>query len=513
MNEPIKILLIEDNPGDIRLIRESLLGAAQARFEIQVATSLQAGLLCIRTDSFGAILLDLSLPDSFGMETLRVIHDETPLTAIIVLTGFADQQLGLRALQYGAQDYLVKDDTDGRILVRAIQYSIQRKQIEAAEQEQRHFAEALRQTAALLTSTLELNEVLDRMLTNLEHVIEHDAANIVLIEGDAPYIVRRRDKSKQRDAQQIQAESRLQLVGSPLLEYMQQTQQPVIIKDLQEAGRDWREVAAQANVRAYAGVPIHLRDETIGFINIFCFDPDAYDGYDTDRLAAFAEHAAIAIQNAKLYSHSRELASLQERQRLARELHDSVSQTLFTCQTMTESALRQFDVNPVKARSLLTQANALTTNALAEMRVLLLELRPAAMVRVSLRQLFEQYLAPMQSRLQLQIQLDIDPDLILSPDVQIALYRITQEALNNILKHSQATEVKLHIEDTETALTLEITDDGVGFDRSVVVATSLGLGIMQERADGIGAKLEIDTWPGGGTHISVLWPKPERALP
>jgi DNA-binding NarL/FixJ family response regulator len=330
MNETIRVLLIEDNPGDARLIREILQSENNVRFAVHHATSLQAGMLAIRTDYFDAILVDLSLPDSFGMETLLKVHQETPPTPVIVLTGFADRQIGLRALQYGAQDYLVKDDTDSNLLARSIQYAIERKRIEAAEQEQRRFAEALRQTAALLTSTLDLNEVLDRMLANIEHVVPHDAANIVLLEDEYAYIARRRDNGK-RDTDEIVAEGRLQLTGSPLLAQMQQTQRPVIIGDLQAAGSDTLSGAAEANVRSYAGVPIYLHEETIGFINIFCFAPNRFNRADSDRLMAFAEHAAIAIQNARLYTHSRELASIQERQRLARELHDSVTSPSRRC--------------------------------------------------------------------------------------------------------------------------------------------------------------------------------------
>lgn len=510
MNEVISILLIEDNPGDIRLIQERLLGVRDIDFHVQSARSLQAGLLCARTDEYSVVLLDLSLPDSFGMETLLTVREASPKIPIVVLTGFSDQQIGLQALQYGAQDYLVKDDTDAKLLVRSIRYAIQRKQMELAEQEQRRFAEALRQTAALLTSTLDLNEVLDRVLANIEHVVPHDAANIILSEENYLYIVRQHDNGGEHDVEQTLADGQLRLTSSALIEQMEQTQRPVIIHDLQAVDSGIMGIAIAANVRSYAGAPIHLHDETIGFISIFCIQPNGFTNDDADRLMAFAEQAAIALQNARLYTHSRELASLQERQRIARELHDSVSQTLFSCQAMTESALRQFESNPAKSRNLLTQTYHMTTNALAEMRVLLLELRPAAMTRISLRQLFEQYLNPLQSRLPLRIQLEIAPDLILTPEAQIALYRITQEALNNIIKHSQADEVKLSIKDDDKSLTLFIEDNGVGFDFSKVASTSLGLGIMQERADGIGAKLEIDTWPGGGTHISVTWPKPER---
>jgi signal transduction histidine kinase/CheY-like chemotaxis protein len=641
----VSVLLIEDNPGDTRLIQEMLRDSHDEVFTIVNATTLSEGLAHLRETTFDVVLLDLSLPDSFGVDTLVTVHDAHPHTAIVVLTGYADQKLGVNAVQAGAQDYLVKGDTDSKLLVRSLRYAIERhrvdealrrseeeyrsliddvfdtsvvavlildrnfsvvwcnevtqvyfgidrehllgrdkrelvddqlkcifadpddyarklldayekmaftdrfechvlagldreerwlehwsqpirsgmyaggrieqytditnrKRFEFAEYEQRQFAEALRDIAALLISTLDLDEVLDRILNNIEYVVPHDIANIMLRDAGRAYIARHRnthhDTPRQIDGRRIDPEK------VPVLQEMIHTGGPVIIGDISITDT-WPlldEVAIDHKaVQAYVGVPITLQDEIMGFINVFSTQSDFFDIEDAERLSAFAEQAAIALQNARLYRKSQELAAIEERQRLARDLHDSVSQTLFTCSAMAESALRQWQINPDRAHDLLQEVHQLSVTALAEMRVLLLELRPTTLTQVSLKQLFLQYLQPIQVRRHLEISLDINTEMTLPPDVQIALYRITQEALNNIDKHAQASHVTISVSDLGDDLALRIRDNGQGFNLHNLPATSLGLGIMRERAEAIGASFEIESQPGHGTCIHVIWPK------
>ncbi|MBC8171762.1 MAG: response regulator, partial [Anaerolineae bacterium] len=132
MENAIRILLIEDNPGDARLIRTMLLDQGSTDFALHCVETLQEAVLYSQEQSVNVILLDLSLPDSFGIDTLLKALNDMPDKAIIVLTGFDDQRLGVQAVQMGAQDYLVKDDIDGKLLRRAIRYSIERHRTETA---------------------------------------------------------------------------------------------------------------------------------------------------------------------------------------------------------------------------------------------------------------------------------------------------------------------------------------------------------------------------------------------
>jgi PAS domain S-box-containing protein len=225
--------------------------------------------------------------------------------------------------------------------------------------------------------------------------------------------------------------------------------------------------------------------------------------YNGGRIEQYAD----ITESKRLAEQARELIAMQERQRLARDLHDSVSQTMFTCRTLSETALRRFEKDPQSAHGLLKEVVEQTGNALDEMRILLLELRPAALTQVGLKALFEQYLGPIRGRRHFNVALALDDVPPLPPDVQIALYRIVQEAINNIDKHASAKNVEVSTVDTGDSLTVTIVDDGRGFDMKDVSATSMGLNIMRERAQQIGAIVEVDSKLGTGTRIRVIWEK------
>lgn len=643
-----RVLLIEDNVGDVRLIREMLREGTHSnqrssgvKFEVEVAGTLQEGLLALEQRSFHIVLLDLSLPDSFGVETLRAITAEDHRTPIVVLTGLDDERFGLEAVQFGAQDYLVKGDIDGKLLTRAIRYAIERymiesalrareeeyrsliddvfntsavavlifdkdftvvwindateiyfgvnrgeilgedvrilveaklkcifenpdeyahyllrsyeqniyaeryechilpegtreqrwlehwsqpirsgmyaggrieqytditrrKLIETAEQEQRQMAEALREITVLLTSTLDLDEVLDLILTNVEHVVPHHMANITLIVDDQLeefWHWNSPEEAESNIRQMLKPRTISDTIG---LHDMITTHRPVIVGNISSLQLA-KLPPGLRDARAYIGVPIILQNQVIGAIKLFSRTAGFFMQFDVERLSAFAEHAAIAIQNAQLYRESQELAAYQERQRLARDLHDSVSQTLFSSSVMAESALRQWDANPTKAYDLLGNLHSLTKSALAEMRVLLLELRPTALTQISFYQLVEQYVESIRNRKHYTVTLTTDRVPRLPPDAQIALYRILQEALNNIIKHAEASQVMIRIVQQDGWLRMTIEDNGRGFDQAAVGASSMGLGFMRERAEGIGAHLALESSIGAGTRIMVEW--------
>jgi len=223
------------------------------------------------------------------------------------------------------------------------------------------------------------------------------------------------------------------------------------------------------------------------------------------RLRDFADQAAIAIANARLYDQAKTLAAVQERQRLARELHDAVSQTLFSANVIAESLPRLLERNPDKARDGLAHLHQLTRAALAEMRTLLLELRPAGLTEKPLNELIHQLVESVTSRTHLLFSFSIDDQQTLPGDVQVALYRITQEALNNVVRHSHAREGWVDLRLSAEKVEISILDDGRGFDPTQILPDHYGVGIMGERAEGIGASFKIDSWIGKGTEVSVDW--------
>jgi len=219
----------------------------------------------------------------------------------------------------------------------------------------------------------------------------------------------------------------------------------------------------------------------------------------------FADQAALAIQNARLRDHAEEAAVLAERNRLARELHDAVTQTLFSASLIADVLPRIWERSPETGEAKLAELRELTRGALAEMRTLLLELRPATLTESSLDELLQQLAAAVtgRSRVQVKVQLEGEEKRPLPPDIQVTFYRIAQEALNNVVKHSGATAVTVTLCFLPEQVALSVTDNGRGFDPAAASVHSLGLGIMRERAAKIGADLKVDSTIGLGTKVHV----------
>lgn len=195
-----------------------------------------------------------------------------------------------------------------------------------------------------------------------------------------------------------------------------------------------------------------------------------------------------------------------ERNRLARELHDAVTQTLFSASLIADVLPRIWERDMEQGKQRLEELRELTRGALAEMRTLLLELRPAALAESNLAELLRQLTQAIGGRSRLPIALMIEGERPLPPEIQVALYRIAQEALNNIYKHAGADQVTIHLSYPGQAVRLSIEDDGRGFDPVDLKPQTLGLGIMRERAQKIGAALTVESQIGEGTAVTVHCP-------
>jgi PAS domain S-box-containing protein len=224
------------------------------------------------------------------------------------------------------------------------------------------------------------------------------------------------------------------------------------------------------------------------------------------RIAERTEELNAA--NERLAAKAAQDAVAAERTRLARDLHDAVTQTLFSTTLIAEVLPDLWEMNRTEGLRRLEELRQLTRGALAEMRTLLVELRPNALVEVPLSVLLRQLTDAMIGRARIAIQLSAEGDAAGGPrlpaDVQVGLYRIAQEALNNVVKHAKATQAVVTLRQGET-VRLTVADNGAGFDPGAVTADHLGLKIMRERAEAIGAKLNIYSEPGDGTQVSVVW--------
>ncbi len=201
----------------------------------------------------------------------------------------------------------------------------------------------------------------------------------------------------------------------------------------------------------------------------------------------------------------REKAAADERQRLARDLHDAVTQTLFSASLIAEVLPRLWRKDRPEARRRLEELRRLTRGALAEMRMLLLELRPGALGEVGLVELLRQLTEAIAAQTRLRLELRFRGKCGVPAEVQVALYRVAQEALNNLVKHSGATEAEVRLSCRAGVAELTVSDNGSGFDPRAVSPRSLGLRIMHERVEAVSATLKIEGRAGGGTSVRAVW--------
>jgi signal transduction histidine kinase len=227
---------------------------------------------------------------------------------------------------------------------------------------------------------------------------------------------------------------------------------------------------------------------------------------------AIANQAAIAVENARLLAQVEKRAAQEQRQRLARELHDSVSQALFSINLTAraiETMLKRQIIPSEQVMGKLHDLGQLTSGAMAEMKALIFELRPGALEEEGLLSALGKHAAAVQARELLPITITSRGDMPgLKPVVEEALYRIAQEALHNVVKHAKATSAEIILDAGEErgCVVLRIKDDGAGFDTSGVPAGHLGLGTMRQRAESLRGECRVDSAPGRGTEVIVRVP-------
>jgi signal transduction histidine kinase len=262
------------------------------------------------------------------------------------------------------------------------------------------------------------------------------------------------------------------------------------------------------DMRSFLGVPIVAPEGVIGAFYLTQKEgAPAFGPEDQELIELLAAHAAIAITNARLYEQNRELSILSERNRLALELHDVVSQKLFSLVLTAEAASTLLDRDPPAARAQMTRLQALAREALDELRSLLLELRPPEPDRDGLCGALRKHVAVLRRVHDVAIDLDIDDGMGAGIDKgrDREILRIAQEALHNALRHAAAHAVAVRLAGHDGRLVLEVQDDGIGFQPAddELRSKHLGLTSMEERARRLGGRLEIRSRPGAGTTVRL----------
>lgn len=280
------------------------------------------------------------------------------------------------------------------------------------------------------------------------------------------------------------------------------------VGSLKRLGRRERDVLRRLHqaFRSALIIPLVHEGEVFGLL-VFCYRQEQPEPHQARQMSAarFGRVAGSAMANLAARGRSEEGAAARERASLARDLHDTVAQRLFSASVMAGVLPELWEADPEEARRRTAELFRVTREAQAEMRTLLVSLRPATLAEAGLGSMLRRLGQSVAERSGVSVEVTVEERREVPPEVQVAIYRVAQEALNNVVKHAGASRVWLVFHCLEGQAHLSVSDNGGGFDPCAVPAGHLGLGIMQERAGAVGGRMEVVSRPGFGTTVSMVW--------
>jgi len=439
-----------------------------------------------------------------GLTTVALVAQGRTDHQNILLVGFgALAGLGLIALGYlyNRYDELYRSEIATTARLQSLTQQVQRLQ-----------------EMAVLDTDRPLGELLDYVVVQARELLEGDACVLYRYDAAADALS---PEAAAGVATDVVAATPLP-AGKDPAGLVVHERRPVATTDLRRPGTARHDatvaraaaVAAPADwIRDYGAclaVPLEAAADLYGVLAIYYRVPRPF-GDEAVRVAqSFGANAALAIENGRLREQLERGAAQAERSRLARDLHDSVTQALFAASIQAEALRSRWKPESEEARQGLEDVERLTRAALAEMRALLLEMRPGALARTPLHDLLRHLADSAASRSDIPVTSAIGEVSGMPPDVTVALYRIAQESMNNVVRHSHAGSARLTLERQDGVVTLVVSDDGRGFAAPPPGPDHLGLQIMEERAAAVGATLDVGSAPGRGTVVTVRWSEGEE---
>jgi signal transduction histidine kinase len=359
----------------------------------------------------------------------------------------------------------------------------------------------------LAGQAVSLDDIVDQALSRIIEVMHSRAlcVHLVDVDGAALRLAAQQGLSAHEEAQVQSVRLR-----PAFRRWLQQPNDPLVSTDLSEI------VLMPSALRlpgfhTYLGAQVRIGQQIAGLLSYF---RSGDEGFGVDEVAlgtALAEQMGLVLETARLRANAEAMAVMEERQRLARDLHDSVTQSLYSLSLFSRAAREAAEDNDAdRLQRTLTEVERNTLHTLREMRLLLYELRPADLEREGLVRAIELRLNAVERRANLQLDARLDELTGLSPSQEAELYHIVVEALNNVVKHAAATRVALHLTQAGGSVHLRVADDGQGFDPA---QTNGGMGLrnIRERVTRLGGQLVVSSEPGGGTRLEAALPcRPEE---
>ena len=411
------------------------------------------------------------------------------------------QEATIGVLNVESLDLNAFDDSDLVVLqslANQAAVAIEKARLLKAEKQRADELEALRTTMAEITTELELPALLQAIVERAAGLLDATGGEFGLYD-------------QERQEIQIVVSHNLgenylgtrHKAGEGAMGRVAETGESMIITDYSTWSGG---LEPYSHIHATLATPLTVGGRLIGVFTTVTTDPERqFTATDLHLLDLFAQQAAIAIENARLYEQAQQLAVVEERQRLARDLHDSVTQALYGMTLYSEAAAGQLTLGHVdRVAEHLRELQNTAREALTEMRLLIYELRLPVLAEEGLAAALQDRLLAVEGRMGLKTNLQVEGEIRLPPEKEEGLYRIAQEALNNALKHAKARRITVSLRQVGTNATLEVLDDGIGFDpASAPNKGGVGLAAMAERAAELGATLTIESSPGEGTRLQV----------
>ena len=291
----MKILLVEDNPGDTRLIQEMLREAENVQFDLVHAESLAETFKCLSEDTFDLVLLDLGLPDSQGIDTFNRVYDKVPVVPIVILTGLSDEAFAITAMRHGAQDYLSKNDVESNLLVRVMRFAIERKRLE----------ERMRLTTELtkkIGSSLDLSDVLETFATGIKRLVDFNQATITLVEeGNLRFLA-----VSAKENTEFVEDAVVPLTGTPTEWVVAHKKANVEADFAKEMLFPFDDIHFQEGVKSAIRLPLFAKGDVFGTLNFNSSQPNAYGEREQEILEEFTGQIATAIKNDMLLTEAKQ---------------------------------------------------------------------------------------------------------------------------------------------------------------------------------------------------------------
>ncbi|MFO8037614.1 MAG: GAF domain-containing protein [Anaerolineales bacterium] len=389
---------------------------------------------------------------------------------------------------------------------RQVGMAVENARLFQAEQRRAEQFRVISEMGRQITSIMDIDQVLEQVVKLIQKTFGYDHVAIATIEDE--YAVYRVGAGRLWEDPSFQFKpSRLKIGKEGITGWVADTGKAVCLPDVSKEPR-YIEMEG-SGTRSELIVPVKVKGNVIGVLDVQSQKLNAFDESDMVVMQSLADQTAIALENSRLYERARHLAVVEERNRLARELHDSVTQALYGITLHAEATYRQLKSGAMEvAREQLTELRDTAQEALREMRLLIFELRPSLLEQQGLVSALRARIEAVEERAGMEVEFIVEGDVSLPNQTQDGLYRISQEALNNALKHANAQKIHLRLTGKPSSVVLEIIDDGVGFDPDTAVeGGGLGLDGMIERAEQMGVNLTLGSKPGQGTNIIVEVPR------